>query len=734
MSRREHRSHVFRYDDYPGNRRAIDVLPGRPDPPGATYDGEGVNFSLFSEHATAVDLCLFDSGDDNHEAIRIPLPVRTGFFWHGYLPDIKPGQLYGYRVHGPFDPERGHRFNRNKVLLDPYAKVVGRQSQISEALQGSRYVEREREDEEGTVREEIIDEMDSAPFAPLGMVFQDDFDWRGDTRPTLHMRDTIIMEAHVRGFSILHPDVPPELRGTYGGFATNPVIQYLKEMGITAVEFLPLHNHMDEPYMVGRGMTNYWGYNTLSFFMPDPRYASDKSPSGVIREFKEMVRVLHENEIEVILDVVYNHTCEGGDGGQTLCFRGIDNSIYYKLDSNNGHGYVNWTGCGNTFNAKHPIVTRMILDSLRYWVSEMHVDGFRFDLAVTLGREEHDFEREGSFLTAVFQDPVLSDVKLIAEPWDLGEGGYQPGNFPVGWAEWNGKFRDCVRRVWKGDSGLMAEFATRFSGSSDLFAISGRSPLASVNFITAHDGFTLADLVSYNEKHNLANGEENMDGSNDNSSWNSGHEGLTQDPELVSYRYRRMRNFMAVVMLSQGVPMIVAGDERAKTQRGNNNPYCQDNEISWINWELTPHSQNFFEFVRRLIALRSENFTFKRTQFLNGKVEKGADIMWLHSDGREISEDEWNAGGPGAMGVYLPRSGFREKGEKGEELRSWSALVLFNPMLKDVRFHLAELPVTGWSRVFDTRLQFFDEHEVRLNLKTGYFVQHQSIALFRAIE
>ncbi len=702
---------------------SIAVKPGVDYPLGATFDGEGVNFAIFSEHATGVELCLFRSRDDSHESHRIKLTDRTGFVWHCYLPGLMPGALYGYRIYGPFDPEAGHRFNPSKILLDPYARIVSRQPQICHAIHGEKLSELDEV-------EAITD--DSAPFAALAEVSgNESFNWGGVEKPGLHPRDMVIMETHVRGFTILNPEVPSDLRGTYAGFSSRPVIEYLKNLGVTCVEFLPVQNRMDEPYIVEQKRTNYWGYNTLSFFMPEPRYAKDKSPRGVIREFKEMVKTLHQNGIEVILDVVYNHTAEGGEGGPCLSFRGIDNAVYYRLDSENKSAFLNWSGCGNSFNSSHPVVMQLILDSLRFWVTEFQIDGFRFDLAVSLGREEVDFAQNGVFLSAVYQDPVLKNVKLIAEPWDLGPEGYRPGNFPVNWKEWNGKYRDCMRKVWKGDRAQMSEFATRFSGSSDLYRISGRSPGDSINFITAHDGFSLYDLVSYNKKHNEGNGEDNRDGDNHNLSWNSGVEGHSEDPELVSLRFRRMRNMMATLLLSQGIPMFPAGDERGRTQNGNNNAYCHDNEVSWISWETTPHTKNFQEFVRNLITVRKENRIFARNKFYSEEENSEREIIWLHPEGREITSSEWLAGGPPGLGIYIPRSGFKEKGARGEELEYFSALLFINPSMKDIKFQIPDFLMEKWQRIFDTRLQFFDEKPVIVEHMKFYHMINQSMALFR---
>jgi glycogen operon protein len=554
------------------------VWPGSPYPLGATWDGVGVNFAIFSEHATRVELCLFDTAEAETESLTIPLTEQTDMVWHGYLPDVRPGQLYGYRVHGPYDPHRGHRFNPNKVLMDPYAKVVGRTLTWNDTLFGFPPGEDDMR----------FDERDSAAAAPLAAVVDAAFTWGDDRPPRTPWHRTLIYELHVKGFTKLHPDIPESLRGTYLGLASEAAIHHLTSLGVTAVELMPVHHHTDDWHLVKRGLRNYWGYNTLTYFAPDARYASSASPLECVREFKTMVRALHAAGLEVILDVVYNHTAEGNHVGPTVSLRGIDNATYYRLQPHARRFYEDFTGCGNTLNMRSPRVLQLIMDSLRYWVTEMHVDGFRFDLASALARELHAVDKLGAFFDIIHQDPLLSQVKLIAEPWDLGEGGYQVGNFPTKWTEWNGKYRDAVRQFWRGDGGGVSELATRLSGSSDLYAQSGRRPYASINFITAHDGFTLADLVSYSQKHNEANGEQNADGENHNLSWNCGVEGATSDRRILDVRVRQRRNLLSTLLLSVGVPMITAGDELGRTQGGNNNAYCQDNEISWIDWQMTP--------------------------------------------------------------------------------------------------------------------------------------------------
>ena len=581
------------------------VWPGTPFPRGANWDGEGVNFALYSEHAERVELCLFDA-KGKKEIQRIELREQTDLIWHCYLPEARPGQLYGYRVHGPYDPEHGHRFNPHKLLLEPYAKEIVGVVHWSDAHFGYRIGHR--------LEDLSLDRRDNAGLMPKCRVVDPAFSWGKDKPPTISWSDMVIYELHVRGFTKNHPEVPAALRGTYAGLATAPVIDHLKRLGITSVELMPVHAFVDDRHLVERGLANYWGYNSIGFFAPDHRYSS----SGMISEFKSMVKTMHSHGIEVILDVVYNHTAEGNQLGPTLGFRGIDNAAYYRLLGDDARFYMDYTGCGNTLNLQQPRTLQLIMDSLRYWVLEMHVDGFRFDLASALARELHEVDRLGAFFDILLQDPVLSQVKLIAEPWDLGEGGYQVGNFPVGWGEWNDRYRDTMRAYWKGDGGLVGEFARRLTGSSDLYEHSGRKPYASINFITAHDGFTLHDVVSYNDKHNEANGEENRDGSDNNNSWNCGAEGVTDEEEINALRARQKRNLLATLFFSQGVPMLLAGDEMGRSQQGNNNAYCQDNEISWVNWALSAADQGFLAFVQRVISLRREHPVFRRKHFFQG--------------------------------------------------------------------------------------------------------------------
>ncbi|HKJ23902.1 MAG TPA: glycogen debranching protein GlgX [Myxococcota bacterium] len=609
------------------------VWPGEPYPRGATWDGRGVNFAIFSENAERVELCLFDDRG-RREIDRIRLPEYTNEIWHVYLPDLRPGQLYGYRVYGPFDPEGGHRFNHHKLLLDPYAKALAGSLRWSDAHFGYRV---------GHRREDLsFDRRNNAAGMPKCVVVDTAFTWAEDSKPRRTWHESVIYELHLGGFTMRHPDVPEPMRGTAAGLARPELIDYLRSLGVTAVELLPVHAFLDDRHLVERGLRNYWGYNTLGFFAPDARYLA----SGGLGEFKTLVQHLHDAGIEVLLDVVYNHTAEGNQLGPTLSFRGIDNASYYALVPGNERFYQDFTGCGNALNLRHPRVLQFVMDSLRYWVEEMHVDGFRFDLASTLARVDGRFHNDAGFLDAVHQDPVLSEVKLIAEPWDVGEDGYQLGGFPPGWSEWNDRYRDTVRRFWRGDPGEVGDLASRITGSSDLFDRKGRRPHSSVNFVTAHDGFTLHDLVSYDHKHNEANGEHNRDGTDANHSWNCGVEGQSDDPEVRRLRFRQKRNLLATLLLSQGVPMLLAGDERSRSQGGNNNAYCHDDEIGWIDWsELGDEEREFFEFVRRCIELRSRHIAFHRHRFFLG-VHGGAggakDITWLREDGAEMSENDWH--------------------------------------------------------------------------------------------
>jgi len=679
------------------------VWRGAPYPLGATWDGAGVNFALFSEHATGVQLCLFDSADARSERICIALTERTDFIWHAYLPDVAPGQLYGYRVSGPWDPANGHRFNRAKVLLDPYAKVIGRDIRWHPSL----FAYAAGSDGDGP-----MELTDSAPHAPLAGVVDPSFDWGPDRPPLRPWQDTVIYELHVKGFSQLHPHVPPPLRGTYLGLASEPAVAHLKALGVTAVELMPVHEHADEWTLAQRGLTNYWGYNTLSYFAPALRFAPLGTPLDAALEFKIMVRALHEAGIEVLLDVVYNHTAENDHFGPSLSMRGIDNASYYRLRPGLRSRYEDFTGTGNTLNMQSPHVLKLVMDSLRYWVLEMHVDGFRFDLASALARELYSVDRLSAFFDVIAQDPVISQVKLIAEPWDVGEGGYQVGQFPPGWTEWNGRYRDAVRRFWRGDPGTLPELATRLAGSSDLYGLSGRSPHASVNFVTAHDGFTLADLTAYNEKHNEANGEDNRDGESNNLSWNGGVEGATDDPAILELRRRQRRNFVLTLAISQGVPMFSGGDEMGRSQRGNNNAYCQDSELSWTPWVIPPEEQQFLAFVRRVLALRRSQPVLRRRTFLGRQRSDAPDVRWLRCDGADMTEEDWNDAGRQALGVLLDGEAIGETNARGYPIVGDTLLILLNGGAEPAAFKLPRLAADTWVRTIDTADPTADPDEV----------------------
>ncbi len=685
----------------------------------------GVNFAIYSEHTTGVELCLFDSARARKESARIPLREQTDMVWHGYLPDVQPGQIYGYRVHGPYDPDNGHRFNAKKILLDPYAKSIARPIRWADEMFGYRIG-----DPHGDLSR---DDRDNAAYAPLGAVVDPAFTWGDDQLPRRSWHETVIYEMHVKGFTKLNHDVPERFRGTYLGLTAEGSLKHLLDLGVTAVELLPVHHHTTERHLVERGLTNYWGYNTLAFFAPDPRYSSCASPNDVVREFKMMVRELHSVGIEVILDVVYNHTAEGNHFGPTLSLRGIDNFTYYRLVPDQKRYYMDYTGCGNTLNMQSQRVLQLIMDSLRYWITEMHVDGFRFDLASALARELHEVNQLAAFFDIIHQDPVISQAKLIAEPWDLGEGGYQVGNFPVGWTEWNGRYCDSVRRFWRGDGGQVSEFATRLSGSSDLYARSGRRPYASINFITAHDGFTLQDLVAYNDKHNEANKENNQDGASDNMSWNCGVEGPTGDAAVNALRERQKRNLMMTLLLSQGVPMIRGGDELSQTQQGNNNAYCQDTEISWLRWDLTPAQQSFLEFTRHMIEMRRAHPVFHRRKFFQGRSIRGAeikDISWLAPDGREMTDDAWNGPFVRSLGVRLAGDAIGEVTERGERVTGETMLLLLNADANPLAF---TLPEHGGGRYWEELDDTANGATKALPLHGGdqYVVEGRSLAMFR---
>ncbi|WP_027134971.1 glycogen debranching protein GlgX [Geminicoccus roseus] len=695
------------------------IKEGLPYPKGATWDGRGVNFALFSAHATKVELCLFDAAGKK-ELQRIELPEYTNQIWHGYLPDVRPGDIYGYRVHGPYEPEAGHRFNPNKLLLDPYARGHVGTIEWNPACFGYQME---------TGDDLTFDERDSAPFVPKCVVVDPNFDWKGEPeRQYIPWDRTVIYETHVKGFTKLHPGVPKKLRGTYAGFGDRKVLDYIRSLGVTSVEFLPIHTFLDDSYLTDQGLRNYWGYSSIGFFAPDPRYAHE--PEQSLREFKEMVARCHDAGLEVILDVVYNHTAEGNEKGPTLSFKGIDNASYYRLLPDEPRYYINDTGTGNTVNLSHPRVLQMVTDSLRYWVQELHVDGFRFDLGTILAREPNGFDNQSGFLKACSQDPLLAEVKLIAEPWDCGPGGYQVGGFPPGWAEWNDQYRDTVRDFWRGEAAATA-LAPRLCASRDMFDHQGRRPWASVNFITAHDGFTLADMVSYNEKHNEANGENNQDGHSHNRSWNCGAEGPTDDPDINALRERQMRNFLATLLLSQGTPMLMAGDEFARTQGGNNNAYCQDNEISWVDWNIAERGEKLIAFVKKLTKLRRDFPILRRNRFLTGHYDEDLDVKdvtWINANGSEMQGEDWDNGNTKCFGMMVDgrarATGLRKRGE------DVSLLIVFNGYHDLVEFTLP--PCAGgdkWELLVDTNLEEVPEAHV---LATGdvYGVTGRSLLLF----
>ncbi|TFE66992.1 glycogen debranching protein GlgX [Methylacidiphilum caldifontis] len=701
------------------------IKPGKPYPLGATWDGKGVNFSLFSENATKVELCLFDSSGQNEQ--RIVLTEETDFVWHVYLEGVLPGQLYGYRVHGPYEPQQGHRFNPQKLLIDPYAKLVSKPLEWNNALFGYKI---------GDPQEDLsFNDQDSAPFVPLGVVIDTSFSWGEDSRPAIPWHKTIIYEAHLKSLTKRMPGIAEELRGTYLGLASEPVINHLLKLGITTIELLPVHQHVDESHLVEKGLTNYWGYNSLYFFAPELRYVVKDSKLDPLAQFKTMVRTLHSVGIEVILDVVYNHTAEGNHLGPTLSFRGIDNCSYYRLVSDNPRYYMDFSGCGNSLNMRNPRVIQLIMDSLRYWVCEMHVDGFRFDLASALARELFDVDKLSTFFEVIRQDPVLSQVKLIAEPWDIGAGGYQVGNFPVGWAEWNGKYRDAVRKFWRADLGMLAEFASRISGSSDLYEQSGRKPYASINFICCHDGFTLLDLVSYNQKHNEANLEDNRDGQNENYSWNCGVEGPTDDPHVLQLRLKQRKNLLSTLFLSIGVPMLYCGDEMGHSQKGNNNCYCQDNELSWVNWQLSEQDEELLQFVCELIKIRKTEPVFQRRKFFHGRAIRGSevrDIRWLDVNGELLTDESWNAGYIKSFGVYLAGDMIGDIDEQGNQVLGNSMLILFNSSESPLSFTLPKRrEEKPWTIVFDSADTEFSQKEKEYPGGSSYMLKERSIVLFR---
>ena len=671
------------------------LLPGRPYPLGATPRAIGTNFALFSENATAVSVCFFDEGGNQTDCVA--LHERTAFVWHGLIRNIKPGQHYGYRVDGPWAPEQGHRFNAKKLLVDPYAKAIT--GQVDWKAPIFPYDVASGDDLKR-------DDQDSAAGVPKSVVVDPHFDWGNDCLPDIPLSDSVIYEMHVKGFSERNSAVPEGLRGTYAGLACDASIAYLKQLGVTAVELLPVHHFIDEGHLVDRGLSDYWGYNTLSYFAPMSRYSSCGDTGCQVQEFKSMVKALHSAGIEVILDVVYNHTCEGNRMGPILSMKGIDNTTYYRQVPDNPRYYMDYTGTGNSLNVMNPQVLKLVMDSLRYWVTEMHVDGFRFDLASTLARELHEVSKLSSFFDTIHQDPILADIKLIAEPWDVGDGGYQVGNFPVLWAEWNGKYRDTVRRFWKGDGGLLSDFAYRLTGSSDLYQSDGRKPYASINFITAHDGFTLCDLVSYDQKHNEANGDANKDGADNNDSWNMGAEGPTEDSAINELRERQTRNFLATLILSQGVPMLCGGDEFSRSQRGNNNCYCQDNELTWYDWELDAPRQRLMEFTAKLIELRRSHPNLHRRRFFQDRTVRGSvmrDIAWYGTNGEEFPEESWNSEWNRSLALLLNGTTLGVTDQEGQPVVDDSFLILINASAEGVEFSLPEPPNQNpWVQVFNT--------------------------------
>ncbi|MFI8595278.1 glycogen debranching protein GlgX [Microbacterium sp. NPDC078428] len=681
----------------------MQTWPGSTYPLGATFDGNGTNFALFSEGAERVELCLFS---EDGEETRVEIMEVDAFVWHAYLPQIGPGQRYGYRVHGPHDPANGLRFNPNKLLLDPYAKAVSGEVEWGQPVFGYEFGDPDTRNDE-----------DSAPHQMMGVVVNPFFDWAGDRQPKTPYASSFIYEGHVKGLTQLHPDIPEEIRGTYSGIGHPAMIDHLQRLGVTAIELMPVHQFVNDSTLQEKGLSNYWGYNTIAFFAPQNTYASTDDLGNQVQEFKAMVKSLHAAGIEVILDVVYNHTAEGNHMGPTLSMRGIDNAAYYRLEDDDKRYYTDYTGTGNSLNVGHPHTLQLIMDSLRYWVLEMHVDGFRFDLAATLAREFYDVDRLATFFELVQQDPVVSQVKLIAEPWDIGPGGYQVGNFPPQWTEWNGKYRDTVRDFWRGEPQALGEFASRLTGSADLYEHSGRRPVASINFVTAHDGFTLRDLVSYNEKHNEANGEDNNDGESHNRSSNFGVEGPTDDPEVLTLRARQQRNFIATLLLSQGVPMLLHGDELGRTQQGNNNGYAQDNELTWMHWDEADHP--LVEFTAAVARLRKEHPTFRRRRFFDGRPvrrEKGQglpDIVWLRPDGTEMQPEDWDSGFGRAVGVFLNGNGIRERDRRGEPIVDKHFVILFNASDETIEFHLPDLDFSPkWDVIIDTAGELADTRPI----------------------
>lgn len=696
----------------------IKIWPGNSYPLGANYDGSGTNFCIFSEKAQRVELCLFD---DNNQETRVDLTEVTGFRWHGYIPKVQPGQRYGYRIHGPWEPGNGNRFNPSKLLIDPYARSIDGPIKWDEAV--FPYYFGKSPDEKN--------DKDSAPFMPKCVIHQPYFDWTGDKKLHIPWHETVIYEVHVKGFTATHPGIPEEIRGTYSALVHPVVLEHFKQLGITAVELMPIHHFIHDKHLIDKGLRNYWGYNTIGFFAPHSEYSSDKTPGGSVAEFKEMVKKFHQAGIEVILDVVYNHTGEGSDMGPMLSFKGIDNAYYYRLAAD-PHYYMDYTGTGNSLNMRNPHVLQLLMDSLRYWIQEMHVDGFRFDLASTLARELHDVDRLSAFFDIIQQDPVINQVKLIAEPWDVGEGGYQVGNFPSVWSEWNGKYRDCVRDLWRGENQTLGEFASRLTGSSDLYQSNSRLPHASINFITAHDGFTLRDLVSYNEKHNEANQDDNRDGESHNRSWNCGAEGETDDPNILKLRARQQRNFLATLFLSQGAPMLLSGDEMSRSQKGNNNTYCQDNELSWQNWEAV--DQDLLGFTQRLINYRKNHPVFSRRRWFEGRPLHGSelrDIEWFTMEGKPMESEDWGLGFVKALGVFLNGKTIPNPNPRGEPVVDDNFYLIFNASAEDLEFTLPSNDWgTKWIQEFDTAEGWSNE-EIAFNAEQKIKMPSHSLRLLR---
>jgi isoamylase len=702
----------------------MNLWPGTPTPLGATWDGVGVNFALFSEHAEGVELCLFD--DDDGQTM-LPLSESTGWVWHVYVPGIGPGQRYGFRVHGPQQPDRGHRFNPSKVVFDPYAKAIDGDVRWGAEVFGYQV---------GTTNADLtMSRSDSGPLVPKAVVIDQSFYWGNDSAPNTPWHETVIYEAHVKGFTIRHPEIPPELRGTYAGLASPASIEHLQLLGVTALELMPVHHFIHPQFLLEKGLRNYWGYDPIGYFAPHAGYSSTGARGEQVVEFKQMVRALHDAGIEVIIDVVYNHTGEGNHLGPTLCYRGIDNVSYYRVNETSPRFYIDFTGTGNSLNVRHPEVLKLIMDSLRYWATEMRVDGFRFDLAATLARELYDVDRLSAFFDIIHQDPVLSDKKLIAEPWDVGPGGYQVGNFPQLWSEWNGKFRDTVRDYWRGQNARLADFAFRLTGSSDLYQDDKRRPSASINFITAHDGFTMDDLVSHNEKHNEANGEQNRDGENYNRSWNCGVEGDTDDPAIRSLRERQKRNLLVTLVLSQGVPMLLGGDEIGRSQRGNNNAYCQDNEISWFDWSLRDENLALLGFTRRLMDFRSRHPVFRRRKWFQGRGLFGSgvsDIGWFNPDGKEMTGDQWNDGMAKYMCVFLNGEEIPDPGPQGERITDDSFLIFFNAFHEAIEFTIPDGDYgSAWAAEIDTNDPSLEEGSLTYKACEVISIEARSVLVLR---